>query len=513
MKNILTIIIIITYLSVFSQKKDYLKIALDLYYNYEYNLAIKPFQKTWKKNKKDININYMYAVCIIKSTTDRALAIPLLEYIYSVDTMYKDANFYLTKAYMHASNYDKADETLKYFLSYYKNKKKEDLISEAVVLLKQIKTAKKLIKKPLNVSIVNLGKRINSKHSEYNPFISSNGRSLFFSSNKKSDLFFEEQITNIYSSNYNNDTSWSKMKSLGKKINSSEHEIIVGLSKKETKIIIQASIKNHPSNLYTSTKDEKRFGNLDVLSQVINTNYNENSADYSYNEDSVFFSSNKPGGFGGQDIYLSIKLPNGEWGIPKNLGPEINTEFNESYPSINNNGEILYFSSDRPESMGGYDIFSCTKSANSWDKINNIGYPLNDSYDNYTISFSSSQRYAYVAKIRPEGFGSYDIYQVIYNEVSPQNTAYTGSISIGLDNNNRIKESITIKSYYADSGKKFGTYKLNKIGDYTFAFPPGNYIIKITGKSIKPYKMPITIKENENFQLIIENNIIVSPKI
>jgi hypothetical protein len=247
------------------------------------------------------------------------------------------------------------------------------------------------------------------------------------------------------------------------------------------------------------------------LEEVINSKFNEQAGALSKNEDTLYFCSNRPGGFGGQDLYMSVKLPDNTWGKPKNLGDKINTKYNETYPFISEDGNEFRFSSDRPESMGGYDIFKASKSEGEWTNIQNFGYPINNFYDNYTITFSRSKRYAYVAQIRPEGYGFNDIYQVIFNDVPSQNIIYTGTIKSGdAQSSSIITGKIKIEAYDLKTNKLFAKSKYTDRGKYTFAFPPGEYKIKITGDSFPVYERVIRIHENEPQHLIVRKDILVN---
>jgi tetratricopeptide (TPR) repeat protein len=124
---------------------------------------------------------------------------------------------------------------------------------------------------------------------------------------------------------------------------------------------------------------------------------------------SIIFSSDIPGGYGGFDLWISewndkVK----DWGAPENLGPEVNSSANEKYPYLYE-GQ-LYFSSDRDEGMGGYDIY-VTTSVDRWGNIRNLQYPINTSHDDITIIFPENSNWGYISSNREGGKGGYDIYR------------------------------------------------------------------------------------------------------
>ena len=507
-KKLIPIILIIFLSSYFSYGQN-LKSAKENFNNKQYDLALKYFKKAWEKDKTNTELNYTYADCILKSNSDRTKAINLLEFVIGVDVNYKQVNLLLAKAYCYNNKYAKAESVLNFFKTNYKNDDSlifTQSINEAILLSEHIKSAQKLTKKPLNVSFVNLGKQINTKRSEFNPFISENGRTLYFTSNKTYDSDLQELIRNIYYSNFSD--TWGKLKSIGKNINTSENESITSLSKDENTIITHVTFMGEPGDLLISEKDKKRYGKLSEFNNSINSKFDEQSGDLSKNGDTLFFCSNRPGGYGGLDIYFSVKLPDNSWGNPQNIGSRINTAYDETYPQINKSGNILNFASNRPESMGGFDIFSSHLINSEWAEATNFGYPINNAYDNYTISYSRSMRYAYTAQVRPEGMGGLDIYQIIFNNIPPQIIIYSGTIKKRVDNKAEIiKEDISIKAYYSKTKKIFAESQYSSGGKYTFAFPPGEYYIIIEGGSISTKRTSVSIPENEANELFITKNI------
>lgn len=494
--------------------------AMEAYENMQYDIALKFFNKAWKKDKDNLKINYFYGKSILKSNTDRTEAIPYLEYIVGENINYKDVTLELGKAYIYKHEFSKAEQTLNYFIKNinkgikaHKNANEtlslEDKKDLARKLLKQIETAKILLKKPLNVSFYNLGNLINTKRSDYNPFVTEDGKTIYFTNNYKYDSDLLELINNGYSSKFNYElNSWQKMKSLGKELNTSEHEIIVGLSKDEHKLIINVNWMQEHGDIFLSSISKNKSKSLEELEKNINSDFNESSGSLSMNDDTLYFCSDRPGGYGGQDLYMSVLLPNGSWGLPINLGSKINTKYNESYPSPI--GNKLQFSSDRPASMGGYDLFIASRKENKWSDVLNMGYPINDFYDNHILSYSKNKRYGYMSKIRPEGYGAYDIYQVVFNTIDPQYMVLKGTIKKGNEANASIIEGkLKIEAFKKGEKKLFAKSKYFKEGKYTFAFPPGEYQIKISGPQFEEYTETIIVPENEPLQKVVTKNILV----
>jgi len=146
----------------------------------------------------------------------------------------------------------------------------------------------------------------------------------------------------------------------------------------------------------------------------------------------LYFVSDRDGGFGGYDIYKTIKRDEGEWSIPENLGPIINSNGNEKSPFIHTDSQTLYFSSDGLMGLGGYDIFYAKLNADgSWNNPKNIGYPINSYDDDVGFFVSTDGHYGYFASNKFEGFGGWDLYSFdLYEEARPEKVLFLkGKIS------------------------------------------------------------------------------------
>ncbi len=139
-------------------------------------------------------------------------------------------------------------------------------------------------------------------------------------------------------------------------------------------------------------------------------------------------------GFGGTDIYVARRLPNNEWTEPMNLGPTINTQYDEEFPRISADEKTLYFASKGHNSMGGYDVFKSEwdEKLKRWSRPKNLGYPLNTTQDNFTFSMDETGRNGYLSRYLPGGEGDLDIYRVIFNNIEEKLTAVVGHINLKM---------------------------------------------------------------------------------
>ena len=181
--------------------------------------------------------------------------------------------------------------------------------------------------------------------------------------------------------------------------------------------------RNNFQNNKTKTSSDKIMKLKIYESEVDGLNW-KNDKGFSFNNDeysvghpalspdgnTLYFVSDMPGGYGATDLYVSKK--EGEtWGTPKNLGPDINTEGREMFPSVDKDGE-LYFSSDGHGGLGGLDNFRVKLNAKTgkFGKIRNIGAPINSSYDDFAMVYGKDKSYGYFTSDRPDGKGLDDIY-------------------------------------------------------------------------------------------------------
>jgi len=152
----------------------------------------------------------------------------------------------------------------------------------------------------------------------------------------------------------------------------------------------------------------------------------------------LYFASNRAGGLGGIDIWKCAKDAKGNWGIPENLGPRINTDGNEKSPFFHSDGQTLYFSSQGHLGYGGYDIYLSKLSKDTgWVKPKNIGYPINSERDDLGFFVSTDGKYGYFASDKLKGNGGWDVYSFeLYKEARPERVLFvSGALR---DENNQV---------------------------------------------------------------------------
>ncbi len=189
----------------------------------------------------------------------------------------------------------------------------------------------------------------------------------------------------------------------------------LGFLQMEKKMIVYRTNKELTGgDLYFSVFENTNWSNLEKLPEAINSKYAESSASLSEDGNILYFSSDRDGGYGGKDIYRSIRFGNGDWSLPLNLGPTINSKFDDDAPFISADGKSLYFSSKGHKTIGGFDIFklSLKEDGNSWSLPQNLGYPVNTVKDDIYFVTTEDENKGYYSSSRDGGYGGQDIYRI-----------------------------------------------------------------------------------------------------
>jgi len=301
-------------------------------------------------------------------------------------------------------------------------------------------------------------------------------------------------------------------------LSSLDDEFVAGISMANDKLFVQPQGFEAYQDLLALERVGKTFKTKTLLNATINTNAPELAATESAGGDTLYFSSGRPGGKGGTDIYYALKLPTGEWGIARNCGDKINTVYDEDFPHLTADGSQLYFCSNGPESMGGFDIFKTTINSvtREFSTPSNMGYPINDVFDNKTIAYSPNQRYAYISACRPDVLGYSDLYRVVFNQEDPSVKILIVSLKTGTPEAKAdfVTQDTTLQVNAYLKGKViFGSYKYDLASKQaTLALPPGSYSIEIEGASIEPIDFKITVPDIAAGSKVERKDVFVKPK-
>ncbi len=395
--------------------------------------ALKEYLKLLEKDSNDATYNYRAGICYLQMFTDRDKAVYHLEKAVKYKVGEKDAAFMLAKAYHLNYNFDQA--IVKYNEAI-NSSTDQNLIKRARQYIEMCNYAKKMIENPLKkIEIKNLGANVNSPEPDYTPYLDEKHSALYFSTRRSkgnpgyvaadglvtSDIFYCTDL----------DGEWSKSKSMAGGISTSNDEEIVGLTPEGNTMFLNYFDFVVKDDVLISDKQGKQFKKPVLLPSPVNTSTSrEYTGCYHPKEEMIFFSSDKPGGKGGLDIYYTKKIGEGIWTQPVNV-EELNTPFDDAFPHIMSDGETMYFASEGHHSMGGFDIFQCKwdTTYKKWVNIENIGYPINTVENDYHIAFDNTGRTAYISSFREHDTqGDLDIYEVTFLDVEPRISTVVGKL-------------------------------------------------------------------------------------
>ncbi|MFK7756831.1 MAG: tetratricopeptide repeat protein [Flavobacteriales bacterium] len=413
------ILLVLSVCSVFAQE-DFSRIdrsgysdADFFFYQRRYEEAydiLKELHITYPDNSE---VAYRLAVCELDLFRNKDKAQELLES--ALQRGKRDALFYLAKI-SHLNH--EFDQAMELFTEYKTVGSRDFRDSEIDRHIDQCREAKRLTAFPEDILVKNMGSQINSEYAEYVPVITSDESELYFTSRRDNSTggktdpnnrYFED----IYMSKKEGDT-WVKPTNVISEINTETHDATAAISADGSKMVIYRTNRQLTGgDLYITQRVNDKWSEPELLDYNINSDFQEASACFSPDGNTLYFSSNRPGGFGGRDIYRVRILPNGDWSLPMNLGSAINTEFNEDSPFLDVDDRTLYFASEGHNSMGGFDIFiSKRRGAENWSIPENLGFPANSVEDDIYLSITPGGKKGYYSSEKENGYGDQDLYEV-----------------------------------------------------------------------------------------------------
>ena len=316
---------------------------------------------------------------------------------------------------------------------------------------------------------LNLGDSINSEVSEYYPTITIDGKKLIFTRrvNNDNEDFYESDFE---------DGRWTKAKSLAGNINTNMNEGAQTISQDGQLLIFTGC--NFPDgygscDLYASYLTRDGWSAPENLGSNINTEFWESAPSLSPDERDLYFTSNRPGGFGGNDLYVSHRMRNGHWSLPENLGPEINTVGDESAPFIHADNQSLYFTSNGHQGYGGDDLFVSRKQGNGkWSLPENLGYPINTIQNEGSLVIAADGKTAYYASDRSDSRGGLDLYSFeLRSDVRPAKTLWVKGQVFDKKTSRGLPSSVELTDL--STGELMSDVQTDETGNYLITLPTG----------------------------------------
>lgn len=383
--------------------------------------------------KRDEEAKFLTAICYFQLNRLNESAALLTTLVEEEKSPYPECWFFLGKIF-HARH--QFAEAATYYKTYLKNIS-EDHPARPFVwdAVKKCSNGLEWQFKPTLAYVENLGKNVNTKFDEFAPAMSPNfDDRLYFSSiregnagGRRNALGSPDERNGFFTADMffcNNDKGkWGGVLPMPYQLNSPRHEVLLGFNKDGTALFYFKGLQPNKGQIVVDTfrKLEERLVSSDPFLGPIDPDAGD-FAPYFANDTLIVFASKRPGGFGGLDIYKTV-WRNGRWSAPENLGPRINSPYDETSPFFCRDGKTLYFSSNNSDhSIGGFDIFKSifNAKAQEWTIPFNLGLPINSAGDEDYFRLSKDGFTGFFSSSRKDGFGMRDLYIAYFNDYLPE---------------------------------------------------------------------------------------------
>lgn len=404
-------------------------------------------------------------------------------------------------------------------------------MEEVDLYLAYCNNAKNRMADKKNIKIENMGIAINSVYDDQTPCITADGSTLVYTTRRPQTTDSPKDLEgdgkyfqNIYISTYDTLTNkWLPSHDAPGNINTLAHDACTSISPDGKQLYLYKNdindSKSRGGNVFVSKIISGKWKTPEVFDKPINSSYWEGGACISPDGKTLFFISERTGGFGRADIWMSKRISKKEWGKPINLGPEINSEYDEVGAFLAPDGKTLFFSSNGKGSMGSYDIFKTTLNGDKFSKPINLGFPINTVYKDGPLVISADNKLVYFASDRKGGFGESDIYSADirdYNlfEMEGQNKINTslsilkGTIRDGFEGVGLSGVDIQILD---SNGLQQANLNTSDNGEY-FITLKGNvsYTVKIVKKGYKSLEEKVELKMGKNNTFTLEKQFLIN---
>lgn len=522
--KLLTLLIFCALANGMFAQKDLKEDAIAAFEANDFMRAYDLYDKLLTQSPQNNEYKFRLGICALKYPEKKARAIELFEDLKRIDKS-RDIDFYLGKAYHLNYRFDESLASYNNFLNAFQKSEKladEDKqhIEDAKLGILNCNNGKELIAKKVIADIKNIGAPINTEELEGVPVISADESVMLFTYNgKKStggllnealkpDLESGSYHEDVFISTKANDSTWSDPAGVAS-INTNANDAAVALSADGQTLFLFVS-NNDEGDLYYSTLNGTEWSKPQPLNKNINSSSWEGSCSISSDGRYLYFASEREGGFGGRDLYVSEKI-NGDWGPAKNLGPKINTPYNEDAPFIHPDGITMFFSSEGHKSIGGYDIMYSVKQENDWIAPISMGIPLNTTEDDryYVINAKGDVGYFSSTRGGAGGKGGQDIYTVTPGILGEKPILALLKGKIYADD--RVSEG-KLEVVKIPSNELVGPYYSNsKTGKYLMALAPGKIKVKVTVNGYDPVEEEFDVEKLTKFIEIRKDFYVYSP--
>lgn len=518
-------LLLVGYTAIAQSKADLSEAALYHFEMKDYEKAYSLYDQLCAKYPTDLDFKFKLGLSCINYVDKKQRAIEIFEEL-KKETNSLESSFYLGKSYHINYKFDQAIQELEAFKQVNRNASKEEkkLQEDADVIIKNCQSAKLLIDKKVIADFKNLGSPVNTEDDEYSPAITADEGIMVFTyrgvkstggklnNQLKPDEEEGEYHEDVYITTMNADSTWSAPRSV-LEVNTNGNDAAISISPDGRNLFLFQSSEKNSGDIYMSVLTGTTFSKPEPLNENINSDFWEGSCSISADGQVMYFASERPGGYGGRDIWASVKI-NNDWGPAINLGPKVNTNLDDDAPFIHPDGITLFFSSKGHNSIGGYDIMFSIMKENEWTEPHSMGIPLNTTEDDIFYVINSKGDRGYFSSNRPSGVngkGKEDIYSVSPGILGDKPiVAVLKGIVYG--NDKPIEASIEVVKN--KNNKLIGPFISNATtGKYLMAISPGStYRIRVVADGFESIKEDIDIEKLDKYLEIKKDFYMYPPK-
>lgn len=385
-----------------------------------------------------------------------------------------DAYFSLAKSYMINNDLNKALSTFYTFKKLALETEKKGGMKNLTYIDQQVEACQNALSNqeiPFKISKRILSSKFCQGSLNENPAVSFDGKVIVYTERRglNNAIMFSRKING----------KWQSPVEINSQLKSGEDCSSCSLNKDGTLLFIYKT-DTFDGNIYSSEFKDGEWTPIKKLNKNINTKYYESHASISADGNKLYFTSNREGGKGGLDIYVSEKDAAGDWGIAVNLGNKVNTIYNDDTPFITLNDSLLYFSSEGHNGMGGYDVFRSQGNGAVWDTVMNMGFPVNSTDDDrFFQPFKNDENGFYSVAT---GYKVKDIFYVTLSNPRLNQVFEIKGIYSLRDTVAEFNENNTIYLINTVSGDTIDyVYPDTHTGDFNFIVAPGKFRLVFTG--------------------------------
>lgn len=430
------------------------------------------------------------------------------------------AYYFVAESFWNLNDYKNTISAISKYLSF--TNLPPEWVENSKHILSNAKFAIEAVKNPVPFNPKNLGDSINSKYLDLFPSLTADENTLVF---MRRDPYGKDWNEDFYISHFVKE-HWTKARNMGDELNSIYQDGAMSLTNKGNEMYFASDRKGGfgSVDIYYSQRKNGKWTIPVNLGASVNSVAWETQPSISADGKTLYFVSTRPGGFGGSDIWMTTKNLKGLWNTPINLGPTINTKYEEQTPFIHSDGQTLYFSSFGHPGMGSADIFYCRKdSIGKWSTPINLGYPINTKNEENSFTVSLDGKHVYYSSEKGKEEGDLDLFYFDLPEgARPISVTYLNGIITNITSGDFLNAEVQLIDL--ETGNSINSFSSDATtGEYLISIPSGkNYALNVSKNGFlfhsenfsladhnpsEPYKLNIKLQPVKTGESVILKNI------